>query len=331
MKTALALMFAAGVLGAAAGKLEIYYIDVEGGAATLIVGPTGESLLVDTGNPRPDDRDARRIHEVATKQAGLKRLDHVLITHFHGDHVGGLEALSKLMPITKFLDHGESVEKNTMWTNYQRLTGVNRLWLKPGDTIPMKGVSIRVVASNGQRIMKPMRGGGPNPLCSDAKLKEEDHTDNAQSAGFLLTFGKFKFLDLGDLTWNKEHALACPQNMIGTVDLYQVTHHGLNASNAPQLVWAVKPKVAIMNNGPRKGGAVEALEILRKSPGLEDIWQVHYSELASQEQNTAEQMIANPTPTAECKGHWIKVSVEKSGAYTVSNSRNGFSKNYKAK
>src|SRR5687768_1735231 len=170
MKTTLALaMFTAGLLGAAAGKLEIYHIDVEGGAATLIVGPGGESLLVDTGNPRPDDRDARRIHEVATRQAGLKRLDQVLITHFHGDHVGGLEALSKLMPVGKFLDHGESVEQNSGWTAYQRLSAGNRLWLKPGDTIPMKGINIRVVASNGQRIMKPVNGGGPNPLCKDAK------------------------------------------------------------------------------------------------------------------------------------------------------------------
>jgi competence protein ComEC len=331
MKTALAFIVAAGIAGAAAGKLEIYHIDVEGGAATLIVGPTGESLLVDTGNPRPDDRDARRIHEVATKHAGLKRLDHVLITHFHGDHVGGLEALSKLMPIGKFLDHGESVEKNTLWNAYQRLSGENRLWLKPGDTIPMKGANIRVVASNGQRIQKPINGGGRNPLCKDAKLKDEDHTDNAQSAGFLLTFGKFEFLDLGDLTWNKEHALVCPDNMVGAVDVYQVTHHGLDTSNAPQLVWAVKPKVAIINNGPRKGGSVEVLNNLRKSPGIEDIWQLHYSEIASQEQNTSEQMIANSTPTAECKGHWVKLSVDKNGTYTVTNSRNGFSKTYKAK
>jgi beta-lactamase superfamily II metal-dependent hydrolase len=332
MKTTLALMvLAAGVVGAATGKLEIYHIDVEGGAATLIVGPTGESLLVDTGNPRPDDRDARRIHEVATKQAGLKRLDHVLITHFHGDHVGGLEALTKLMPVGKVLDHGESVEKNTAWTAYLRLAGDNRLWLKPGDTIPMKGVSIRVVASNGQHIQKPINGGGPNAFCKDAKLKDEDHTDNAQSAGFLLTFGKFKFLDLGDLTWNKENALACPNNLVGTVDVYQVTHHGLDQSGAPQLVWATKPKVAIMNNGPRKGGHVSTLDSLKKSPGLEDIWQLHYSEVASNEQNTSEQMIANPTPTAECKGHWVKVSVDKNGTYTITNSRNNFSKTYKAK
>ena len=235
------------------------------------------------------------------------------------------------MPVGKFLDHGESVEQNSGWTTYQRLSAGNRLWLKPGDTVPMKGVNIRVVAANGQHIMKPVNGGGVNPLCKDAQLKDADHTDNAQSAGFLLTFGKFKFLDLGDLTWNKEHDLACPDNLLGTVDIYQVTHHGLDQSGAPQHVWATKPKVAIMNNGPRKGGHISTLDNLRKSPGLEDIWQLHYSEVASKEQNTSEQMIANPTPTAECKGHWVKVSVEKNGSYTVTNSRNGYSKTYKAK
>jgi competence protein ComEC len=317
-------------LAAAAGKLEIYFIDVEGGAATLLVGPTGESLLVDTGNPRADDRDVKRIADVAKNHARLKRLDNVLITHYHGDHVGGLEALSKLMPIGKYLDHGESVEMSPHWTNYQRLTANNRIWLKPGDTIPVKGLDIRVVAANGQKILKPVNGGKPNSLCADAKLKEPDHTDNAQSAGFLLTFGKFNFLDLGDLTWNKEHALACPDNLLGVIDVYQVTHHGLDQSGPPQHVWAVRPKVAIMNNGPRKGGAQSVLEMLKKSPGIEDIWQLHYSENATKEQNTSESMIANVTPTDNCKGHWVKVAVSKDGSYTVTNSRNGFSKNYRA-
>ena len=332
MRRITAFFFCIGMLAAAPATMDIYYIDVEGGAATLVVTPAGESLLADTGNPRPDDRDAKRIYDVATKLAGLKRIDYVLITHFHSDHVGGLESLSKMLPVGTLLDHGDSVEKNVHWTNYQKLSEGKRRSLKPGDTIPLKGLDVHVVAAHGNGIARPINRGGTNAtLCKDAQLKADDPTDNAQSAGFLLTFGKFQFLDLGDLTWNKEHALACPTNLIGAVDLYQVTHHGVDASGAPQHVWAIKPRVAIMNNGPRKGGAASVLENLKKSPGLEDIWQVHYSEVASKEQNTGEQMIANLTPTVDCKGHWLKVSVEKNGKYTVTNSRNSFSKSYKAR
>ena len=332
MRRIVVFFFCTGMLAAAPATMDIYYIDVEGGAATLVVTPAGESLLVDTGFPRPDDRDAKRIYDVATKQAGLKKIDYVLITHFHSDHVGGLESLSKMLPVGTLLDHGDSVENNIHWTNYQKLSAGKRRSLKPGDTIPLKGLDVRMVAAHGTGLLRPINGGGANAaLCKDAKLKEDDPTDNAQSAGFLLTFGKFQFLDLGDLTWNKEHALACPNNLIGVVDLYQVTHHGTDASGPPQHVWAIKPRVAIMNNGPRKGGAPSVLENLKKSPGIEDIWQVHYSEVASKEQNTGEQMIANLTPTEGCKGHWLKVSVEKNGKYTVTNSRNSFSKSYKAR
>jgi len=316
---------------AADGKLSIYHIDVEGGAATLIVTPAGESLLVDTGNPRPDDRDAKRIHEVATKHAGLQKLDYVWITHFHGDHVGGLQSLVKMMPVGAYYDHGDSVEQNAGWTAYQKLVEGKRTSVKPGEKLPLKGVTLQVAAAHGNRLSKAINGGGANAFCKDAKLKQPDPTDNAQSAGFLLTFGKFQFLDLGDLTWNKEHDLACPQNLVGKVDVYQVTHHGLDQSSAPQLVWAVQPQVAIMNNGPRKGGATSVFEILKKSPGIQDVWQLHWSEVAEKRFNSEEPLIANMTPTAECKGNWIKVVVEKNGKYTVSNSRNNFSKTYSSR
>jgi beta-lactamase superfamily II metal-dependent hydrolase len=315
----------------AAKTLDIYWADVEGGAATLIVTPSGESLLVDTGNPRPDDRDAKRVFE-ATKLAGLSKIDYLLITHFHGDHVGGLESLLKMIPIGKFLDHGDSVEDNAGWKNYQKLSAGKRQSLKPGDRIPLKGVDIRVVAAHGNRIEKAINGGRANAdACKDAQLGKPDPTDNAQSAGFLLSMGKFQFLDLGDLTWNKEHELVCPQNLLGTIDLYQVTHHGLDQSSAPQLVWSVKPLVALMNNGPRKGGHKQVFETLKKSPGIQDVWQVHWSEVADKEQNSPETMIANMTPTAECKGHWMKVSVESNGKFTVTNGRNNFSKTYQAR
>ena len=205
----------ASALSAASKTLDIYWADVEGGAATLIVTPAGESLLVDTGNPRPDDRDAKRAFEAA-KLAGLSKIDYLLITHFHGDHVGGLESLLKMIPIGKFLDHGDSVEDNAGWKTYLKLSEGKRQSVKPGDRIPLKGVDIRVVAAHGAHIAKPINGGGANAaVCKDAQLGKPDPTDNAQSAGFLLSMGKFQFLDLGDLTWNKEHALVCPQNLLG--------------------------------------------------------------------------------------------------------------------
>jgi competence protein ComEC len=332
MKRIAGLVLLSVALQGADGKLNIFHIDVEGGAATLIVTPEGDSLLVDTGNPRPDDRDAKRIYDVATQQAGLKKIDYVWITHFHGDHVGGLQSLVKMIPIGAYYDHGDSVEQNPGWTAYQKIVEGKRTSVKPGEKLPLKGVTLQVVAGHGSRIARPINGGGGNAaLCKEAKMKQPDPTDNAQSAGFLLTFGKFQFLDLGDLTWNKEHDLACPQNLLGKVDVYQVTHHGLDQSSAPQLVWAVQPQVAIMNNGPRKGGATEVFQNLKKSPDIQDVWQLHLSEVAEKGLNSEDSLIANPTPTAECKGHWIKVSVEKNGKYTVTNSRNNFSKTYTAR
>lgn len=331
-----AVLFA-GSLHAQRRNLDIYYIDVEGGAATLIVSPAGESLLVDTGWRRPDDRDAKRIHDVATGQAGLKKIDYLQITHFHRDHAGGLAALAKMMPIGKFLDHGDRVESSggddaLNWADYQSLSAGRRMILKPGDRIPLTGVDITVVASNGSLIPRPINGGGPNEApCKDAKLKEADPTENARSAGFLLSFGKFQFLDLGDLTWNKEHELACPQNRLGNIDLLQVTHHGMDMSGAPQHIWALRPQVAILNNGPRKGGTPVVYEVLQKSPGIQDIWQVHLALAADKSHNTSETMIANLEPEDQCKGRFLKITVDPTGRYTVTNSRNGFSKTYTAR
>ncbi|MBI3664942.1 MAG: MBL fold metallo-hydrolase [Acidobacteria bacterium] len=334
----LPLMVGAVLLRAAPNTLDIYYIDVEGGAATLIVTPAGESLLVDFGWRRADNRDAKRIYEVATRQAGLKKIDYALTTHFHMDHVGGLPALAKMIPIGKFLDHGDRVEAGggadaENWAAYQKLaTPGERVSLKPGDRIPLKGVDVVVVASDGEVIPTPINGGGPNEaLCKDAKLKEADPTENARSAGFLLSFGTFQFLDLGDLTWNKENELACPQNRLGKIDLLQVTHHGMDMSGAPQHIWAIRPQVAIFNNGPLKGGTSVVYDTVKKSPGIEAIWQVHRALQADQAHNTAEPMTANLEPEAQCRGHWLKVSVESDGKYTVTNSRNGFSKTYTAR
>jgi competence protein ComEC len=323
---------------AAQKNLDIYWIDAEGGAATLIVTPAGQSLLVDTANRTSDDRDAKRIMAVAQK-AGLKKIDFLLTTHFHGDHYGALDALNKLIPIDRFLDHGESVEISrpnvaTAYKAYVDLTQGKRTIVKAGDKIPLKGVDVDIVVSAGKGLTKALKGGGPNAaLCKDWKdsTQVERDPDNDQSAGFLLRFGKFKFLDLGDLTWNYEKQLVCPNNVIGKVDLFQTTHHGLDRSNSPTFVWSIQPRVAIMNNGPRKGGPVPVFEILRKSPGLEDIWQGHLALAIPKEVNTDEKMIANLGPTNECKGLLLKASVAPDGKYTVTNERTGYSKTYSSR
>jgi len=335
----LALFLCATAAFGASRTLDIYWIDAEGGAATLIVAPSGESLLVDTANRTADDRDAKRIL-AAAQQAGLKKIDILLTTHFHGDHIGAMPALANMIPIGRYMDHGESVELNrpqvaAAYKAYEERSAAKRTILRAGDRIPLKGVDIQVIASAGQAISKPLKGvgaGEPNAACADFKEHAaEQDPDNDQSVGFLLKFGKFKFIDMGDLTWNYEQKLVCPNNLIGKVDLYQTTHHGLDRSNSPQFVWAIQPRVAVMNNGPRKGGPVSVFETLRKSPGIEDIWQVHLALAIPKEVNTEEKMIANSEPTAECKGNMLKVSVASNGSYTVTNLRNGFSKSYRAR
>jgi competence protein ComEC len=334
MKFAILALLACGTLSAA-GTLDIYWIDAEGGASTLIVTPSGESMLVDTANRTPDDRDAKRIL-AAAQQAGLKKIDILLTTHFHGDHIGAMPALAKMIPIGMYMDHGESIEiarpnVAAAYHAYEELSAGKRKILTPGDHLPLKGVDIEVVMSAGHAIDKPLPGAGAsNPGCADFKEHPQDtDPDNDQSVGFLLRYGKFTFLDLGDLTWNYEQKLVCPVNKIGHIDLYQTTHHGLDRSNSPQIVWAIQPKVAVMNNGPRKGGPASVFETLRKSPGLEDIWQGHLALATPKEVNTDERMIANLEPTAECKGNLLKASVDAKGVFKLTNERNGFSKTYK--
>jgi len=324
----------AGGLSAASPNLQIYWIDAEGGAATLIVAPGGQSLLVDTANRTPDDRDAKRIYATAQK-AGLQKIDFLLTTHFHSDHMGGMAALAKMIPIGMYLDHGESVEiarpqVAVAYKAYVEQSEGKRRILKAGDRIPLEGVDVQVIMSAGQGITKPLAGAGaPNPACADFQPHgAEPDPDNDQSVGIVVQFGKFRFIDMGDLTWNYEQKLVCPNNLIGKIDLFQTTHHGLERSNSPQFVWAIAPKVAVMNNGPRKGGPASVFEILRKSPGLEDIWQGHLALGTPKEVNTDEKMIANLEPSAECKGNLLMVSVDPQGRYTLTNLRNGFSKTY---
>jgi len=344
---------AAGMLHAQARNLDMYWIDVEGGAATLLVAPSGESLLIDTGWTA-GDRDAKRIYAVA-QQAGLQKIDYLLISHFHADHVGGLAALSKMIPIGKFYDHGDAIEKeNQQWLDsYRTASAGKRTIVKPGDEIPFKGVRTLVVTSDQHVLETTLKGGGPNPLCADAEQKAPVAPENQRTVGVLIAYGKFKFLDLIDLDWEKDMELACPVNKLGQVTVYQTSRHGsLDGAGAPAFLGAIKPQVVIVNNGPRKGmGQVDnnvksvtppdkpaapyeknSYLRLAKIPGIEGIWQEHLSLLDKDPtHNTAENMIANLEETADCHGHWIKASIERDGKFTVTNSRNGFSKTYQSR
>jgi len=331
-------------------NLEIYWIDVEGGAATLFISPSGESMLIDTGFEN-DDRDAKRIFATA-QHAGLKKIDYIVISHYHADHVGGLAALSKMMPLGRFYGRGDEIEPaNQRWLDaYRTASSGRRTIVKPGDRIPIKGLEALVVASDGKLLDEPLNGGGPNPLCANAEQKAPAGPENQNMVATLMTFGKFRMLALIDLDWEKEMELVCPMNKLGTVTLYQSGRHGsFDGAGAPALLGAIRPQVAVINNGPRKGlgqsddsvrsatpAAVKATAYeknayarLAKTPGIEGIWQGHLSLLDKDaSHNTSSDMIANLEDTADCKGHWIKASVEPSGKFTITNSRNGFSKTY---
>jgi competence protein ComEC len=317
----------------AAKTFDVYFIDVEGGQATLMVSPSGQSMLVDTGWPGFDNRDADRI-AAAAKLAGVKQIDYLVITHFHTDHVGGVPQLAPKLPIKRFVDHGPNNETgaaaDALYAAYKNAWGSSEhIVVKPGDKIPFKGVEVEVVSANGDLIKSPLKGGGEtNPLCGKDKMRPEDKTENARSTGTVITFGKFRMIDLGDLTWNKEQELVCPNNLIGTVDVYLTTHHGMDMSGPATIVHALKPRVAIMNNGATKGASAPAWQVVHDSPGLVDFWQSHYAVNGGKDHNVDEKFIANPDQ-ANDQGNWIKLSAESNGNFTVTNGRNNFSKTYK--
>jgi beta-lactamase superfamily II metal-dependent hydrolase len=312
--------------------LDVYFIDVEGGQATLFVTPSGESLLIDTGNPGNGDRDLNRVL-AAIKQAGLTKLDYLLVTHYHSDHVGNAAAIAAAIPVGTFIDHGPTVETDAAATALYdayvrgRERGKHML-VKPGDTVPIRDLAGTIVTANGEHITRPLcRPCVPNPYCGAFTPKDPDPSENARSVGTLIAFGRFRMVDLGDLTWNKEQELVCPVNLLGTVDVYLTTHHGLAQSGAPVIVHALQPRVAVMNNGPTKGGSPEAWQTVHDSPGLEDLWQLHYAVDAGADHNAAGPMIANPDDSA---AHYIKISAQPDGSFTVTNSRNTLTKRYKA-
>jgi competence protein ComEC len=343
MRTTLACVLAAGLVvffqpradTQGQKSLDIYYVDVEGGGATLFVSPSGQSMLVDTGHP--GSVDAERIM-VAAKLAGLKQIDYLVTSHYHLDHVGGTAELAARIPIKNFVDHGLPTERELkdnepLYQAYVKVRETGRhIPVTAGDTIPVAELDVKVVSSGGKVLTRPLDGGGaPNPLCRDFVAKEEIPLlagENGRSVGVVVRYGKFRTIDLGDLTWNREHDLACPNNLVGPIDVYLTTHHGLSFSGPKAIVHAMRPKVTVMNNGATKGTA-EAWQIIRESPGMIDIWQNHQLIKLGPDRNAPEQFVANHGDGKNCAADWIKVSAQSDGSFTVTNSRNGFAKTYR--
>jgi beta-lactamase superfamily II metal-dependent hydrolase len=330
---------------AAAKTLDMYVIDVEGSKAFLLVSPSGQSMLIDAGIPgyEQNGRDTDRIVE-ACKAAGVQKIDYMVVTHYDGDHVGGVPALAARMPIDTFVDHGENVQLNDFTIKvvkeYMAVVAKGKhMVVKAGDRIPIKGFDALVVMAAGKAITEPLKGAGqPNPACDTTPRKtwgpnargiidNQDTNENSQAITLLVTYGKFRMLDPADLTWNKDRDLMCPINRVGTVDLYMTANHGTDNANSPVLVHALRPRVVIADNGPRKGASAEVFKTVESSPGLEDYWQMHYLIAGGEKANAAPDYIANIEGSPD--GKWIKISVERDGTFTVTNTRNNFTKTYK--
>ena len=319
-----------------AKTLDIYWVDVEGGAATLIVTPAGESILIDSGNP--GQRDPQRIVKVATEEAGLRRIDHLITTHYHRDHFGGASTLAKLLPIGIVHDNGRFKDMpDDPGPDYWKFPSVARKVINPGDALELKDaggkrVTLHCLGTRKSFIDADEEDGANANVCSTHRPKDRDGSDNANSVAMLLEYEGFRFLDNGDLTWNQEVKLVCPRDMIGEVDVYQVTHHGLDSSNNPVLLNTVKPTVSVMNNGVTKGCLPEVFANLKACKSIQAMYQVHKNMRPDGKVNNApDEYIANHKKE-KCDANFIKLSVAESGEkYTISIPANQHSRTFTTK
>jgi competence protein ComEC len=334
MKAILAAVVALALL-AGEKTLNIYFIDVEGGQSTLIVTPAGQSLLVDAGYPERDGRDPDRIM-AAVRDARLTRIDYLLVTHLHEDHDGGAAALSQRIPIGTFVDYGSPVENAkevvAAFAGYSEARDRSRhLVPKAGDRLPLEGVIVDVVSADGTVLPSPLDGAGQrNAACADFERPPDSRGENPRSIGISLRFGAFRFLDVGDLVASKMADLVCPANLLGEVDAYLLTHHANSDPTLPAVFEAIRPRVAIANNGPWKGATPQTMTALHELRNPVDVWQLHRT-INYGAENFPEGFIANLGFEAADGASWIKLSASENGAFSITNGRTGWTKHYPAR
>ena len=317
------------------GTLEIWWLDSEGGGSTLLLTPEGLLVLIDAGNP--GDRDADRVAAVVEDELGADHIDLCIVTHYHSDHVGGIPPLVERVAIDAFWDHGDSIEQGsmggmTLWQDYLAVADGKRSVVAPGEVHELGGLELSIVASHGALVDAPLPGAGaPNPACRGSTGMPQGENENTMSVGVLARFGSFELLDLGDLYWDQETALACPNDLVGPVDLYQTTHHGLAASGALPLVHGIAPLVAVMNNGPHKGGSPQAFEIVTSAPSAPDLWQVHRALDSDDAHNSEDDLVANLAEGDADEGHYLHARIDATGLIELTNGRNGHTRAYQAR
>lgn len=321
----------------AADTLDIYFVDTEGGQATLLVTPAGQTMLIDSGFADADPaigRDASRI-AAAARLAGAKRIDVFMPTHFHGDHVGGVEQVAARLPIALFVDDGPAVQESAPLKQkvgeYSEIYAAEfakgkHLVVKAGDTIPLKGLDVTVVAAAG----KPTAARGTaNPNCEGIEMRPAGNPEDTESVGVVIQFGRFRFANFGDMPWNKEVELLCPENKVGRIDVYEAPGHGREPSKA---VYAMAPRVAVADNGARKGAGPAALKAFRSVPGLEDVWLLHFNVPGGAEGNPPGEVIANlDEPGSGDQGAYLKLSAMEDGSFTMFNARTNVARRYTAR